>query len=116
MKNITKTTLIVSLIFGSFIFGVSTGVYKHFPFAIVQKLKSVTFGSRSRYVSTNGLIEKQPLVSDSTGIFITYGQSNSTNSGQIGYDVKNDVFMFFEGKTYEYKDPDLFPQNRTVLN
>ena len=113
MKNRTKTTLIVSLIFGSFIFGVSTGVYKHFPFDIVQKLKSVTIGSgsgsgsKSRYVSTNGLIEKQPLVSDSTGIFITYGQSNSTNSGQIGYDVKNDVFMFFEGKTYEYKDPSL---------
>lgn len=108
MKNRIKTTLIVSSICGYFIFSVSTGVYQHFPFNIVQKFKSLTIGSGSgRYVSTNGLIEKQPLVSESTGIFITYGQSNSTNHGQIGYVVKNDVHMFFEGKTYEYKDPSL---------
>ena len=41
------------------------------------------------------------------GVFLTYGQSNSSNSGEIGYTVKNNVYQFSQGETFVYKDPSL---------
>ena len=29
------------------------------------------------------------------GIFLTYGQSNSENYGELGYTVTNDIFQFY---------------------
>jgi hypothetical protein len=37
-------------------------------------------------------------------VFVTYGQSNSSNHGQIGYIVKNKVYMFNDNKIFKYKD------------
>lgn len=42
-----------------------------------------------------------------TGIYLTYGQSNSTNGGEFGYVVKNGVFQFLLGETFLYEDPSL---------
>ena len=41
------------------------------------------------------------------GVFLTYGQSNSSNSGEIGYTVKNNVYQFSQGETFVYKDPSI---------
>ena len=46
-------------------------------------------------------------ISDNTGIYLTYGQSNSVNSGELGYMVKNDVYQFILGNTFDYIDPSL---------
>ena len=74
-----------------------------------MKIKSIITQNEGtgRNLSTVGYSETQTFTTDDTGIFITYGQSNSVNHGQIGYDVKNNVLMFFEDKTYKYKDPSL---------
>lgn len=40
-------------------------------------------------------------------VFVTYGQSNATNSGAPGYRVSGPVFMVFEGRAYPYADPTL---------
>ena len=44
-------------------------------------------------------------ISNNSGIYLTYGQSNSANYGEIGYNVKNDVYHSFVGHIYKYKDP-----------
>ena len=41
MKNLVKNIFIVGLITGSFVFGLSTGVYKHQPFNLLQTIKHV---------------------------------------------------------------------------
>ena len=48
-----------------------------------------------------GFPYKKPLV------FVTYGQSNSVNQSERGYEVSEDVYMFIDGKTYRYRDPAL---------
>lgn len=40
-------------------------------------------------------------------VYITYGQSNSANYGQIGYKVTKNTYMYFENKIYKYEDPSL---------
>ena len=42
-----------------------------------------------------------------TGVYLTYGQSNSSNSGEFGYYVENEVFQFLLGETFIYEDPSL---------
>ena len=42
-----------------------------------------------------------------TGIFITYGQSNSANHGLVSLDIYPNVYQFFLGDVYEYKNPSL---------
>ncbi len=41
------------------------------------------------------------------GVFITYGQSNSANSGELGYHVRGAVYQFYNQNMYEYVDPAL---------
>lgn len=110
MTKKIKYIIIIGITVCSFLFGLSTGHYKHFPFSLLVKIKSTITQENSksyRNISTDGYSEIKPIVTDNTGIFLTYGQSNSVNHGQIGYDVKNSVLMFFENKTYKYKDPSL---------
>jgi len=48
------------------------------------------------------------------GIFVAYGQSNSDCFGSTGYTTKHPgrVLQFFDGKTYEYKEPMLGASGR----
>ena len=48
-----------------------------------------------------GFQNKDPL------IFMTYGQSNSVNQSEKGYETVEDVYMFLDGRTYKYQDPAL---------
>lgn len=113
MKNKVRFLVITGLIIGSFIFGISTGHYKHFPFNILylikngEKLPTGKGGFSGRIYDTKGLIPKHIDISERTGIYLTYGQSNSVNSGELGYDVQNDVYQFILGNTFDYKDPSL---------
>ncbi len=107
---------VVLLVVLSFLFGVSTGYYKHFPFSILMRTKILL--SKQDYESKRNFdtsIHKEVTVqvSDSTGIYITYGQSNAMNSGQIGYDVKKEVYQILNNRTYIYKDPSLGSTSET---
>ena len=54
------------------------------------------------------LIEEREICNiketDSLGVYVTYGQSNTTNSGQYGYKT-NSTFMSINKKIYKYEDP-----------
>jgi len=112
MKIIIKNIVITGLIIGSFVFGVSSGHYKHFPFSLIKKLKSgnsevsnFKMGGRNFNIPYFTIKETDTL--KQTGIYLTYGQSNSSNSGEFGYFVKNEVFQFLLGETFVYEDPSL---------
>ena len=74
---------------------------------IEMKKLQPTPGYYGRTYNTNGLTSKEIDISDNTGIYLTYGQSNSVNSGELGYMVKNDVYQFILGNTFDYIDPSL---------
>jgi|TARA_B110000902_G_C14286453_1_gene578989 hypothetical protein len=113
MKNIAKYLVITGLITSSFVFGISSGTYKHFPFELLYKIKNGTKlptptpSYSGRTYNTDGLISKEIDISDNTGIYLTYGQSNSVNSGELGYIVQREVYQFILGNTFDYKDPSL---------
>jgi hypothetical protein len=113
MKSSFKYFFITLLIAGSFAFGISSGHYKHSPFKLLYKIKnSIEFMSPTpryygRNYNTYGLTSKEIDISDNTGIFLTYGQSNSVNGGELEYVVKNEVYQFILGNTFDYKDPSL---------
>jgi hypothetical protein len=64
-------------------------------------------GIDGRFGNTETRIQKNIDINKNVGIFITYGQSNSCNSGEIGYSVINEVFQFYNDSTYLYEDPSL---------
>jgi hypothetical protein len=41
--------------------------------------------SRTRYLNTKNLLQTNIIKAPTTKVFIVYGQSNTANSGQIGY-------------------------------
>lgn len=105
-----KNYLFILLLVISFILGISTGVYRHFPYNVLQKIKYKFLGLPSDYKrnsETSSYQAKSIEITDSTGIYLIYGQSSSANHGQIGYNLKGNVFQYFEGNTYIYKDPSL---------
>ena len=112
MKNKVRFLVITGLIIGSFIFGISTGRYKHFPYEYLYRLynnsKEVPpFLTLGRNFNILYFKNKETDTLKQTGIYLTYGQSNSTNSGEYGYFVKNEVFQFLLGETFVYEDPSL---------
>lgn len=51
------------------------------------------------------IVDKKTLRSDSTGIILTLGQSNSANFGQGKYECRNQVFNYFNGHVYKAIEP-----------
>lgn len=103
--NISIITIIVSI---SYMFGIATGHYQLFPFDLLFNIKQeigITHSKRNFDVSS--LQEVEIDISNKTGIYLTYGQSNAVNHGQIGYDVKNEVYQFLDNAAYIYEDPSL---------
>jgi hypothetical protein len=111
IKNLTRG-LLISIIF---LFGLSAGHYKHFPYNIFYYLKN---GKQYHgtinypgYYGRNFILKNQTRskveITERTGIYITYGQSNAANYGELGYDVKEQVYMAVAGETFIYKDPSL---------
>lgn len=111
--KIIKILIICILLIISFGLGLSSGHYKHFPFNALYAIKNgiqLTTPSAYNYGRNYNLDGLEPVeisITDSTGVYLTYGQSNSVNNGQIGYIVKNKVFQSILGHTFDYKDPSL---------
>ena len=96
----------------AFFFGVYTGRYKHFPYNILYYIYNgepnfPPFIVHGRNFNINYYIKKDVNSRKETGVYLTYGQSNSANYGEYGYNVKNDVFQFLLGETFVYQDPSL---------
>jgi len=64
-------------------------------------------GNEDRFSNIETRVQRNIDINKNVGIFITYGQSNSTNHGEIGYSVINEVFQFYNDSTYLYEDPSL---------
>lgn len=87
--------------------------HKVFPYSFIKyyKDKVVDYYISNRvlnfhfYEEVSSNIDEEAI--DKAMVFVTYGQSNSTNSGQIGYTIKNDVFMVSDGRIFLYQDPTL---------
>ena len=60
-----------------------------------------------RFFNIEGTNKKSIKVDERTGIFITYGQSNSANHGLVSLNNYPNVYQFFLGDVYEYKNPSL---------
>jgi len=64
-------------------------------------------GVNGRFNRTEIRVQQNIDTNKNVGIFITYGQSNSCNWGEIGYSVNDEVFQFYNDSTYLYEDPSL---------
>tara|TARA_S200000501_G_scaffold69667_1_gene61659 strand:- start:485 stop:859 length:375 start_codon:yes stop_codon:yes gene_type:complete len=67
-------------------------------------------GVNGRFNGTETRVQQNIDINKNVGIFITYGQSNSCNWGEIGYSVNNEVFQFYNNLTYLYEDHHLVEQ------
>jgi hypothetical protein len=105
----TKTFIVGIVLMGvAYCFGIATGHYRIFPFSFLFNLKKEAgLNESKRNLNIDSLEEVEVSASKQTGVYLTYGQSNSVNHGQIGYEVNNRVYQFLNGKTYLYKDPSL---------
>ena len=100
----------------SFFLGFTTVVYKHFPYDLIYSIKrkiipppqtvNYIYPGRNYNVTDQQRIDNIE-VTEKTGIYLTYGQSNSVNSGELGYTVKNKVYQSILGNHFLYKDPSL---------
>ena len=101
--------LALSVLVIVYLIGISTGHYKHFPFSLLFGFKEhfAPMPENKRNFDTSNLKERNLSIDTTTGIYLTYGQSNAANHGQIGYEVENEVFQYLDGKAYPYKDPSL---------
>ena len=111
MKN--NKTIILTTAIVLFLIGLSTGHYKHFPFSFFNNIKNLIINETNGSDLYSGRYYKAtyqtPIssinITNNTGVYLTYGQSNSANFGEIGYEVKKDVYHSFIGNIYEYQDP-----------
>ena len=80
-------------------FSISTFIFKNYPYNFLytvyvktKKIKNISYNGRNLDVSQ--LTKVQLDVSNNTGIFLTYGQSNSANAGEPGYNPFFEVYQF----------------------
>ena len=61
------------------------------------------------YLSEKVLLSDLDYQKDSSLVFITYGQSNAANSGELDNQLNSykNVYMVFNENVYNYKDPSL---------
>lgn len=103
-----KARFLLILLPAVYAWGLITVNEKIFPYGHLQRLKHAVAGIPDiRIDDTSAYTPAE--VPDAQGrlVFVTYGQSNSVNTGQIGYEVQNPVFMAFDGQLYGYADPAL---------
>ena len=93
-------------------FSISTFIFKNYPYNFLytvyvktKKIKNISYNGRNLDVSQ--LTKVHLDVSNNTGIFLTYGQSNSANAGEPGYNPFFEVYQFLLGYTFKYEEPSL---------
>lgn len=113
LPTVGKLIAIFAIVVSSFFWGLAVAHYQIFPFHQMMKLKNVFAGAgigrRTMDTSPYKQVSLDEIGYDpeKSLVFVTYGQSNSSSHGQIGYEVQSDVFMVHQGKVYEYEDPGL---------
>ena len=94
-----------------FYYGVLTGQDQIFPYDELQEIKhmiSMEDVLAIRNTDASGLVKlASPDAYPDRLVFLTYGQSNAANTGQLGYEVKQPVFMVSDGIAYRYADPSI---------
>jgi hypothetical protein len=104
-----KARYLILLLPAAFAYGALTVKDKVFPYTQLQQLRRAVFGMPEMRIVTTEQFQKldNPEAYEDRMVFVTYGQSNSANTGQFGYDVKHPVFMVYNGEAYAYADPAL---------
>jgi len=100
--------VLLPLAFG---YGMMSSEMKIFPYDELREAKHlITMKDvyAIRFTDKTGLvpIESVDAYPDRL-VFLTYGQSNAANTGQLGYEVHNPVFMVNDGVAYKYSDPSI---------
>lgn len=104
-RNLILGAIVVVLVY---FLGIATGHYQLPPFNLLFNIKNeLGIKDSKRNLDVSSLKEVEVSITNDTGVYLTYGQSNSANHGQIGYDVNNEVYQFLDNQTYIYKDPSL---------
>ncbi|MFK8029013.1 MAG: sialate O-acetylesterase [Gammaproteobacteria bacterium] len=106
MKKMLTLALLASVFYA---YGIATVTLKIFPYHQIQTVKNQWLRKSlpliGRYSDTSGLTRVPTAQVLEPLVFVTYGQSNSINAGQLGYETSNAVYMFLNGSTYKYQDP-----------
>ena len=83
-------------------------------FSNISNFYSTIFGRNSafyirHFTNSKIFLEDVGFDNDSSLVFITFGQSNSANSGRMEKSLKNwnDVYMSYKGNIYNYADPSI---------
>lgn len=109
--------LLLLAVLAAFSLGFMTAYRKTFPFYQIRNLLQGGMSGKMAYLGdpmlayrdhdTARRVRAVPDTASSTGIYLVYGQSNASNSGQRGYQVRGDVFQYFGQAVYRYQDPAL---------
>lgn len=91
---------------------ISTFIFNNYPYNFLytfyvktKKIKKISYDGRNLDISQ--LTQVHLDVSNDTGIFLTYGQSNAANAGEPGYNPSLEVYQFLLGDTFKYQEPSL---------
>lgn len=111
MRSVAPSRLCLVLL-GLLLAGNAVALYFLFNSPQLYRLKGLLVQDASRF--SDASLRTTVLGLDTAGyaIFLTYGQSNSVNSGQIGYKPRGNVLNFHNGVLYRYEDPALGGQGQ----
>ena len=116
MNKYLKLVISFILVLIIFSYGVGVGKYQWFPHNIIKRVKNILFNQvdyrfdefrRLVYSSEHKKIEC-PSQSESTGVILAFGQSNSANHAEYNYkssELNNNVVNYFDGKCYKAQSP-----------
>ena len=90
----------------------AVALYLVFNSPQLYRFKDLLVQDASRFADASGRTTVLGLDTAGYAIFLTYGQSNSVNSGQIGYKPRGNVLNFHNGVLYRYEDPALGGQGQ----
>jgi len=92
-----------------FVFGTYVGSEKPYPFEVIARLWQPSTSLEVYRFTDASVREIAPAATDGARqlVFMTYGQSNSTNYGGGSYEPKRDVVNFYDDAAYQYRDPAL---------
>jgi len=99
-KRIFYVSIVLNILFSAY------GIHKsYWKFIRWKKNEIEDLGVLAENRSDRLIVEKKILRSDSTGVILTFGQSNSANYGQGKYECHNNVFNYFNGDVYIAIEP-----------
>lgn len=106
MRDAIVRSILLILVF---IFGAYVGSEKPYPFEVIERLWQAPSSLEAYRFTDTGDRKTAPDVGEGSRdlVFMTYGQSNSTNYGGGSYVPTRDVVNFYDNVAYQYLDPAL---------